>query len=471
MCIRDSLDIDFFRKRHSGELLSRITNDIARIQMVVANMIPDLIRETFTIIALTGYVIYQSPKLAFYFLIIMPLAIFPLSKLAKKMRRYSKLSQESTADMTKRLEEILSNIEVIKSHSSQPFEEGRFEAENKNVFHFIMKQTKTNALTSPVMEILGAVAIGLVIYVGGMEVINGHMSVGSFFAFSAALFMLYDPIRRLSNLYNKAQDAIMANIRMLELLATKPMIIDGEHKLQETIESLAFENVSLDYDNHRALANFSFQFKKGNLYALVGESGAGKSSLVNLIVRFYDPTQGKITINDKQLAHYTLASLHAKIAYVTQHILIFNDTIAANIAYGKPIDEAKIKQALIKSHAIEFVSKLPDGINTVLSQGGTNLSGGQKQRIALARALYKEPDVLILDEATSALDNTSQKLIQNVLEELKADMITIAVAHRLSSVIHADSLLVFASGHLMCHGKHQQLEQSCPEYQRLLGVS
>ena len=387
------------------------------------------------------------------------------------MRRYSKLSQESTADMTKRLEEILSNIEVIKSHSSQPFEEQRFAIENKNVFHFIMKQTKTNALTSPVMEILGAVAIGLVIYVGGMEVINGHMSVGSFFAFSAALFMLYDPIRRLSGLYNKAQDAIAANTRMLELLETKPTIIDGKKNLDMPIKSLVFEDVSLNYDTYQALQNLTFGFEKGKLYALIGESGAGKSSLVNLIVRFYDPTEGKIKINNQDLCHYTLSSLHEKIAYVTQHILIFNDTIAANIAYGKPIDEVKIKEALTKSHAMEFVSKLPDGINTLLAQGCTNLSGGQKQRIALARALYKEPDILILDEATSALDNTSQKLIQDALEELKSEMITIAVAHRLSSVLHADTLLLFAAGKLVCHGSHEMLKQQCPQYQRLLSLS
>ncbi|TET86847.1 MAG: ABC transporter ATP-binding protein, partial [Sulfurovum sp.] len=320
------LDMNFFKTIHSGEILSRVTNDISRIQMVVANIIPDLIRETMIIIALTGYVIYESPKLAFYFLIIMPLAIFPLSKLAKKMRKYSKLSQESTADMTSRLGEILSNIEVIKSNSTQVYERERFAKENQNVFKFIMKQVKTNALTSPIMEILGSVAIGIVIYIGGKEVIDGHMTVGAFFAFATALFMLYTPIKRLSGLYNKAQDAITANTRMHELLDTKPTIIAGTKELTNVIETISLQNVSLDYGDIHALKNITLEAKKGESIALVGDSGAGKSSLVNLLVRFYDPKEGKILINGTDNKVFTLTSLHQKIAYVTQRIYIFNDT-------------------------------------------------------------------------------------------------------------------------------------------------
>ncbi|MBN2721516.1 MAG: ABC transporter ATP-binding protein [Campylobacterales bacterium] len=462
------LDIEFFRKMHSGELLSRITNDISRIQTVVANIIPELIREILTIIALGGYVIYQNPKLAFYFIVVMPLAIFPLSKLSKKMRRYSKLSQVSTADMTQRLEEVFSNIEVIKSNSSQKFEIARFAIENSTVFKYIMKQIKVNALTSPIMELLGSVAIGLVIYIGGMEVINGNMSVGSFFAFSAALFMLYDPIRRLSGLYNRAQDAISANERMMELLNIKADIKGGDDLLKNSIDTISINNVSLYYDDHEALKNVSLKLQKGNFYALVGDSGAGKSSLVNLLVRFYDPSNGQILINDQNINNFTLESLHDKIAYVTQHIMIFNDTIAANIAYGKEIDETRVIEALKKAHAYDFVSKLPKGIHTVLAQRGSNLSGGQKQRIALARALYKNPDVLILDEATSALDNTSEKMIKEAIAKLKNEMITIAVAHRLSSIQNADKIFYFQNGQIICEGTHSELSSSCGGYQKLI---
>ena len=465
------LDMEFFKTMHSGEILSRVTNDITRIQVVVANIIPDLIRESLTILALTGYVIYESPKLALYFLIIMPLAIFPLTRLAKKMRKYSKLSQESTADMTSRLGEILSNIEVIKSNSSQAYEQERFAKENQNVFKFIMKQVKTNALTSPIMEILGSIAIGLVVYIGGKEVIDGHMTVGAFFAFATALFMLYTPIKRLSNLYNKAQDAISANTRMHELLSTKANIVSGTQVLSESIDSITIEDVSLNYGDTRALKNISLEAKKGDSIALVGDSGAGKSSLVNLLVRFYDPTSGKIRINHTDTKDFTLHSLHQKIAYVTQRIYIFNDSIAANVAYGEDIeqsiDETRVTQALKKAYAMEFIDKLDAGIHTILSEGGDNLSGGQRQRIALARAIYKNPDILILDEATSALDNKSEALIQQALAELKSDMITFTVAHRLSTIEDADKILVFEDGEIVCSGSHGELLEGCEVYGKL----
>lgn len=464
------LDIDFFKRMHTGEILSRVTNDISRIQTVVAGIIPDLIRETMTIIALTGYVLYENPKLAFYFLIIMPLAVFPLSKLTKKMRRYSKLSQQSTAGMTARLGEIFANIEVIKSNSSQEYEKDRFSKENQNVFKFIMKQVRTNALTSPVMELLGAIAIGIVIYIGGKEVIDGQMSVGSFFAFATALFMLYDPIKRLSSLYNRAQDAIAANTRMHELLAMQPRIVSGEKTLAESIRTIAFCDVSLAYGHIPALKHISFEATRGQSVALVGDSGAGKSSLVNLLVRFYDPTEGKILINGTDYTDFTLPSLHHKIAYVTQRIYIFNDTIAANVAYGEEIDPKKVIEALKKAHAMEFVEKLEENIFTILSENGNNLSGGQRQRIALARALYKNPDILILDEATSALDNISEALIQQALKSLKPHMITFTVAHRLSTIEESDMILVFEKGKIIGRGSHTELLQHCETYHKLSNI-
>jgi len=461
------LDMDFFHTTHSGEILSRVTNDISRIQTVVSNIIPSLIRESLTILALTAYVLYESPKLSLYFLVIMPLALFPLTRLAKKMRKYSKLSQESTADMTSRLGEILSNIEVIKADSSQPYEHKRFSLENQKVFGYIMKQIRTNALISPLMEILGGVAIGIVIYIGGTEVIEGRMSVGSFFSFSTALFMLYTPIKRLSTLYNKAQDAISANLRMQELLAKQPSITSGEVTLQEPISSVEFENISLRYGEKEALKNISLSVKKGESIALVGDSGAGKSSLVNLLVRFYDPTEGSILINQQPNHHFTLPSLHQKVAYVTQRIYLFNDTIASNVAYGEEIDEARVIEALSKAYALEFVEALPQGIYTPLLESGNNLSGGQRQRIALARALYKEPDILILDEATSALDNRSEALIQKALLALKPNLITFTVAHRLSTIESADMILLFQEGEIVAQGTHETLLELSPLYRNL----
>ena len=461
------LDMDFFQSMHSGEILSRITNDITRIQNVVTTMIPYFIREVLTIIALTGYVIYQSPKLAFYFLIIMPIALYPLSRLAKKMKKYSKLSQESTSLMTARLGEIFSNIEVIKAHSSQELESHKFAKENQSVFSYLLKQVKINALTTPIMEILGSIAIGIVIYIGSTEILEGRMSSGEFVSFAAALFMLYTPIKRIAKLYNQAQDAVVANERMFELLHTKPTILSGELTLSKSITSITLKDVSLSYENHQALKHIGLEAKKGDSIALVGDSGAGKSSLVNLLVRFYDPSEGTIYINGTDYRDFTLHSLHQKIAYVTQRIYIFNDTIAANVSYGDKLDEARVIDALKKAHAMEFVESLPNGISTILSESGDNLSGGQRQRIALARALYKNPDILILDEATSALDNKSEALIQTALEHLKSEMITFTVAHRLSTIQNADLILVFEKGEIVCRGTHNELLEKCEIYKKL----
>jgi len=460
-------DIQFFQTMHTGEILSRITNDIGRIQNVVTTMIPYFIREVLTIVALTGYVIYQSPKLAFYFLIIMPVALYPLSLLAKKMKKYSKLSQETTSSMTARLGEIFSNIEVIKANSSQELESIRFQKENQSVFTYLLKQVKINALTTPIMEILGSIAIGIVIYIGSTEIIQGRMTSGEFVSFAAALFMLYTPIKRISKLYNQAQDAIVANERMFELLNTKPSIVSGTKTLAQSVESISLEDVSLIYGNTLALKNINLEAKRGESIALVGDSGAGKSSFVNLLVRFYDPSSGQIKINTQNYQDFTLTSLHQKIAYVTQRIYIFNDSIAQNVSYGETLEESRVIEALKKAHAMEFVEKLENGIDTILTESGDNLSGGQRQRIALARALYKNPDILILDEATSALDNKSEALIQKALNDLKSDMITFTVAHRLSTIEEADTILVFENGEIVCRGTHQELQKTCSIYQKL----
>ena len=255
-------DMQFFQTIHSGEILSRITNDIGRIQNVVTTMIPYFIREVLTIVALTGYVIYQSPKLAFYFLIIMPIALYPLSRLAKKMKKYSKLSQESTSTMTARLGEIFSNIEVIKSNSTQELESSKFEKENQSVFVYLLKQVKINALTTPIMEILGSIAIAVVIYIGSTEIIEGRMSSGEFVSFAAALFMLYTPIKRISKLYNQAQDAVVANERMFELLHMKASVTSGTEVLSTSIESIDFKDVSLDYDATPALKKINLVKQK-----------------------------------------------------------------------------------------------------------------------------------------------------------------------------------------------------------------
>ena len=459
-------DIAYLHQMRSGELLSRITNDLNRIQQVVSSMIPRMMVNIMLIVTLTSYVIYQSPKLAFYFLVIMPLALLPLQVLARRMKRYARRSQESNADLTARLTEIFNNIEVIKSSSSQKFEYRRFAKENLNFFKLTMKQQLINALVGPTLEVFGSVAVAVAIYVGASQVFSGEITVGTFFAFVTALFMLYDPIRVLSNIHNQLQDAVAATERLNELFESRPEIVSGDRVLDH-VERVDFRDVSLHYEEKQALGGITLEAEKGRVYALVGDSGAGKSSFVNLLVRFYDVSGGALMINGHSITSYTLPSLHQRIAYVTQRIYIFQDTILANVAYGGEIDEERAIEALKRAYAWDFVEAMEEGVHTVLDEFGVNLSGGQRQRIALARALYKSPEILILDEATSALDNKSEKAIQKALESLKKEMITFVVAHRLSTVEKADIILLFEKGEIIARGSYEELLEESPEFRKL----
>ena len=460
-------DIKFFHQKHGGELLSRVTNDISAIQSAVSSHIAIIIMEIFTIIALVFVVIYQSPMLAFYGLIVLPIIIYPLSLLAKKMKKLSHQTQEKVSSLTSILSEIFNNVEIIIANNSQKKQSEDFQKINKEYFHIGIKGVKTNALVSPIMEIIGAIAAATVIAIGGMEVIKGNMTVGSFFSFMTALFMLYTPIKRLSSVYNKFQSAIAANERINDIFAQKNEIREGREVLNKDIKNITFENISLKYDDKVALKNINLIAKKGEKIALVGDSGGGKSSLVNLILRFYDPYEGELNFNGEDIKNFTFKSLRDNISIVTQRVYIFNDTIANNIAFGSEVDEQKVKDVLKQAHALEFVEQLENGIHTYLDEFGSNLSGGQRQRIAIARALYKKPQILIFDEATSALDNESESIITKVLDEVSADKITFVIAHRLSTIKNADKIVVFKAGKIICKGDESTLLESCSEYKRL----
>jgi subfamily B ATP-binding cassette protein MsbA len=462
-----TLDMEFFQKIHGGELVSRITNDINRIQRAVSNSVAEFIRESLTIIGLIGLVIYHSPELAFYGLVVLPLAIYPLSRLAKRMKKLSFKSQESNSDITTSLNESFNNIEIIKANSTEKIEVAKFSVHNMIFFKYNMKALRTNELTSPLMEIIGAFAFAAVIIVGGSKVISGEMTTGTFSSFIAALFMLYTPIKKLSSLYNSMQDALAANERVNEILAKEPLIKSGEKECPKNIETISFNNVSLKYDDFVALKNINLEAQKGKTIALVGDSGGGKSSLINLITRFYDNSSGEIWINNSSIKDLDIKSLRKNISVVTQRVYIFNDSIAANVAYGYEIDEIRVVEVLKLAHAYDFVSKMKKGINTVLDEFGTNLSGGQRQRIAIARALYKNPQILILDEATSALDNESESIISEVIQEISQNKITFIIAHRLSTIKNADKIAVFKNGEIVCIGNEKKLLENCKEYQRL----
>ncbi len=466
-----TLDIEFFQKKHGGELISRITNDINKIQSAVSSQIAGIIRESLTVVALVIYIITLNGELAFFGLIIMPLALYPLSILAKKMKKLSFKSQEKASDITSHLSEIFNNVEIIKANATEKSELEKFEKHNKKFFGISIKSVKTSELVSPLMEFLGAIAAAIVIIYGGTKVISGEMTPGELTSFIAALFMLYAPIKRLSSIYNKFQGALAAHERILSIYNINPTILTGDKDIPSDIKKIEFKNVELKYDDFTALKNINLSALKGEKFALVGDSGGGKSSLINLIIRFYDTSSGQILFNNTCLKDINIDSLRNNISVVTQRVYIFNDSVASNVAYGYKIDEEKVIAALKQAHAYDFVSTMENGIHTKLDEFGTNLSGGQRQRIAIARALYKNPQILILDEATSALDNESESIISEVIDEVSKNRITFVIAHRLSTIKNADKIAVFKKGEIVCIDSEEKLLENCNEYKRLYNLA
>ena len=460
------LDMDFFKRNRSGELVSRCTNDINALQSIVSNIIPDFFRELLTIVGLLIVVFYQSPILAFFALVVLPCAILPLVHFARKLKKYARSIQETNSDLLSRLSEIFSNIELIKASNTQNKESEKFAKQNNELCRLNLKSTRIDALTSPLMEIIGSLGVAAVIIIGGREVIHGTMSVGSFFAFITALFAIYTPLKRLSSLYGRLQVAIAASERTFYLLDLEPQILNGSKNL-ESIARIEFKQVDFAYENpyKSVLKDINFEFNKGEILALVGTSGGGKSSIINLLMRFYDKQKGEILLNDLDISEFSIESLHDRIGLVTQNIYLFNDSFAENVAYSEEPNKEKIIKALKLANAYEFVQEM-GGIYAEIKEHGKNLSGGQKQRIAIARALYKNPDLLIFDEATSALDNESEKAIIETIENLKKDRLVLMIAHRLSTIENADKIAVIDQGQMIAIGSNEELLQSCELYQK-----
>jgi len=464
------LDMGFLYTNRSGELISRVTNDISRIQFFVSNMLPDMFRDLLTVIALVGYIVYLNPLLSFYTLVVVPLIIFPLMKIAKKLKKYSHRSQSKNADLVSRLTEVFNNSEIIKANATEKFEISRFSVENWNFFKINMKAIYVGALVSPIMEIIAVMGLAAVVYVGGKEVFDGKMTVGEFTAFITAVGLVFEPIRKLGGTYSKIQDALAASERVFEVIDRENAIKDGPKELQEDIKSIEYKDVVLKYENSNILDGINLAIHQGEHIALVGDSGGGKSTFMNMLLRFYDPDSGEIIINGSNIKEFTQKSLKHHIALVSQRIYIFQDTLAANVAYGEEsIDEDKVIKALKLADAYDFVMNLEDGIHTMMSEAGANLSGGQRQRIAIARAIYKHASLLLFDEATSALDNESEKRIQKALDEYTKDKITITIAHRLSTIEDADKILVLQKGNIVASGTHTELLECSGVYQRLAG--
>jgi len=463
------MDMKYLFLNRSGELISKITNDINRVQYFVSNMFPELFRESLTAVGLVGYIVYLNPMLAFYSLVAMPIAIYPLIRIAKRLKRLSHRSQEKNADIVSRLTEVFNNSEIIKANSTEQYELKRFRDDNWHFFKLNMKSVYTNEVVSPLMEFFGVLGLAFVIYMGGRDVINGVMSPGEFMSFFTAVGLSFQPVRRVGSIYGKIQDAIAATERIFVVLDQKVEVENGEVSLEEDIHSIHFKDVSLKYDDKTALSNINLEVHSGQNIALVGDSGGGKSSLVNLLLRFYDINGGSLKVNGTEISSFIQSSLRSHISIVSQRVYIFQDSLAANVAYGQEIDEKKVHEALKLADASDFVASLEEGIHTKMDESGTNLSGGQRQRIAIARAIYKHASLLIFDEATSALDNESEKRIQKAIEAYTKDKITFTIAHRLSTIEHADLILVFQEGKIVARGSHEELYKSSKVYQRLAG--
>ncbi len=467
------MPLGFFDKASTGVLMSRITSDVKEIQMAVTRAVSGMIKDTVTIFALIFVVFYQNWRLATIAVAVLPLAFYPLVRFGRRLRKLAKKRQETVGNLHVVLHESFTGVRIVKAFTMEDHERRRFAEQNQNVLNYQLKALRIDALSSPLMEFIGAIGISAIIGYGGLQVIKGASTPGTFFSFLGALLMLYKPVKSLNKLNNTLQKGIASMIRVHEILDQKSNIQDRPDAivLEHARGSVEFRNVTFAYDEVPVLKNINLQVRPGEIVALVGSSGGGKTTLVNLIPRFYDVTEGAVLVDGIDVRRLQLRSLRKQIAMVTQHSFLFNDTIRNNIAYGDPTkDEEAIIAAAKAAYAYDFIQELPHGFDTVVGEQGVMLSGGQRQRICIARALLKDAPILILDEATSALDSEAELEVQRALENLMQGRTTFVIAHRLSTVQIADRILVISDGQIVEEGSHRVLLDRNGEYRRLYDI-
>jgi subfamily B ATP-binding cassette protein MsbA len=468
--------VSFFQKHTTGTLLSALITDIERVQYAMSTVLSDFLQQLCTLLFMIVLVVGLGGRLAWVLVIFIPIAIGSIARIGRDVRRTTRKGQDKLADIQNILHETITGNRIVKAFNMEFWELLRFRQAAKRLFRANLRLVRAQAITSPLMDFIGAVAIALLLWVGRNEIGHGVMQVGTFLAFIVALFKLYDPIRRFGTYYNNFQQAAGASAAIFSFMSDQDEVPESKHPkvLKEFKDSIVLDKVSFSYKDQESdvprivLDDIDLTVRRGEVVALVGPSGAGKSTLVNLIPRFFDVTAGRILIDGVDVRDASLASLRAQIGKVTQETILFNDTVRNNIAYGQPdVPFSRVVDAAKAALAHDFIEDMPEKYDTVIGERGFRLSGGERQRLAIARAILKNAPILILDEATSALDAESESLVQVALGNLMADRTVIVIAHRLSTVRRANRIAVIEHGRITATASHDDLLQTSPTYQKL----
>ncbi len=468
-------DLSFHNEINSGTMVSRFIADVGALSRGVHNVIINIIKDSFTFVFLIGVMFYHDTKLAFLALFVFPVAIYPIRRIGKRLRKISKSTQVGFGILTSKLSESFSAIKTIKAFGSENFESKRIDKEIINIFNLTYKSTKVNSIARPLMEIISGCAIGAIIFIGGSQVIQGQTTPGTFFSFLTALLMAYQPVKSLASLNATLQIAMASAERVFEILDKKPLMKETKHPEDNMIDlkeknNINISKISFKYPNSTKLIlkNINLEIYNGERVALVGYSGAGKTTLLNLLPRFFDPYKGKIEIGGIDVKNLSFNFIRNYFSLVSQDIVLFDETIKYNICYGSnKYSKADLQNACKKSHCTEFIKKFPKGFNEIIGENGSKLSGGQKQRVAIARAFIRNSPFLLLDEATSSLDSRSEKKIQDSLDKLISNKTALIIAHRLSTVIDADRIVIINNGEVVDVGKHSTLIKNSKIYRHL----
>ncbi|MBN1268536.1 MAG: ATP-binding cassette domain-containing protein [Kiritimatiellae bacterium] len=460
------LSLLYFTRSRTGELISRTTNDSMLVQRAVANVIGDLVREPFVLLVAVGWLLWLDARLAAASLLLFPIAVIPVALFGRKVRRFAREGQQKLADLISILQETITGARVVKAFGMEEHEKTRFNRENRSVFSRVMRVARAKAAVEPIIVFISLIGMSCVLLYARWV----RMSYDDFFTFAAALVVMYQPVKKLSRIHLEIQHSCAAADRIFEIIDTEVTVRESPEArpFEGAVRNIRFENVAFAYDAEPVLRDINLHVSAGECIAIVGSSGTGKTTCVSLLPRFFDVTAGAILINGLNIRQFTLASLRRQIGIVTQETILFNDTVANNIAYG---ESGAAREAIIESarraHAHDFIMAMPEGYETVIGERGMRLSGGQCQRLAIARAMLRNPPILILDEATSSLDTESERQVQAALDELMANRTVFAIAHRLSTITHADRIIVLDGGCVVEEGPHRDLLALGGIYKRL----